>query len=62
MTDTAVKEAPKRFKILNTYVNALSLDETIAEVEGIIERGVPTQHVVVHASKVNLMEKDPELA
>ena len=62
MTDTAVKEAPKRFKILNTYVNALSLDETIAEVEGIIERGVPTQHVVVNASKVNLMEKDPELA
>lgn len=58
----AAKCAPKRYQILNTYVNALSLDETIAEVEGIIQRGVPTQHVVVNASKVNLMEADKELA
>ena len=59
---TAAKCAPKRYQILNTYVNALSLEETIAEVEGIIQRGVPTQHVVVNASKVNLMEADKELA
>ncbi len=58
----AAKCAPKRYQILNTYVNALSLDETIAEVEGIIQRGIPTQHVVVNASKVNLMEADKELA
>ena len=58
----AAKCAPKRYQILNTYVNALSLDETIAEVEGIIQRGIPTQHVVVNASKVNLMEADEELA
>ncbi len=61
MTNTANWEAPNRYPILNTYVNALSLDETVAEVEGIIARGVPTQHVVVNASKVNLMEADPEL-
>lgn len=53
---------PNRHRLLNTYVNALSLDETVAEVEGIIERGEPTQHVVVNASKVNLMEDDPALA
>lgn len=47
---------------MNTYVNALTLDETIKEVEKIIGRGVPTQHVVVNASKVNLMEADNELA
>ena len=47
---------------MNTYVNALTLDETIKEVEKIIGRGVPTQHVVVNASKVNLMEVDNELA
>ena len=47
---------------MNTYVNALTLDETIKEVEKIICRGVPTQHVVVNASKVNLMEADNELA
>lgn len=54
--------APRRYPILNTYVNALSLDETVAEVEKVIAAGVPTQHVVVNASKVNLMEADPELA
>lgn len=54
--------APRRYPILNTYVNALSLDETIAEVEKIIAAGVPTQHVVVNASKVNLMESDWKLA
>ena len=37
------------------------MDETVAEVERIVEAGVPTQHVVVNASKVNLMEDDPEL-
>ncbi len=56
------KWAPRRFSILNTYVNALSLDETVAEVEKIVTAGVPTQHVVINASKVNLMEADAELA
>ena len=54
--------AGNRYPILNTYVNAISLDETVDEVEKIIKRGVPTQHVVINASKVNLMEADPELA
>ena len=50
-----------RFRILNTYVNAVSMDQTVAEVEKIIERGEPTQHVVINASKVNLMNEDPKL-
>ncbi len=50
-----------RFKLLNTYVNAVSMDETISMVEKIIEKRVPTQHVVINASKVNLMENDTEL-
>ena len=53
--------AGNRYPILNTFVNAVSLDETVDEVEKIIEKGVPTQHVVINASKVNLMEVDPEL-
>lgn len=53
--------APNRQSILNTYVNDLTMDETVAEVERIVEAGVPTQHVVINASKVNLMEDDPEL-
>ena len=54
-------EAPMRYEILNTYVNALTMDESVAEVEKIVARGAPTQHVVINASKVNLMENDPAL-
>ena len=62
MNEKEVAMAPKRFPILNTYVNALTLEETVKEVEDIIQAGVPTQHVVVNASKVNLMEADSGLA
>lgn len=62
LSGSETKNSPLRFPILNTYVNALSLDETVAEVEKIVAAGVPTQHVVVNASKVNLMEADPKLA
>ena len=51
----------KRYPIFNTYVNAISMDETIAEVEKIIKAGKPTQHVVINALKVNLMNENAEL-
>lgn len=57
---TAVMQA-NRYKILNTYVDAISMDETIAEVEKIIKACKPTQHVVINAHKVNLMREDPGL-
>lgn len=50
-----------RYPILNTYVNAISMEETIAEVEKIIADRKPTQHVVINALKVNLMNEDAEL-
>ena len=50
-----------RYPILNTYVNAISMGETIAEIEKIIKSGVPTQHVVINALKINLMNEDTEL-
>lgn len=37
------------------------MQETIQEVEKIVEKGVPVQHVVINALKVNLMEIDPHL-
>ena len=52
---------PNRYPILNTYVNALSMEETIACVEQIIASKKPTQHVVINASKINLMNEDSEL-
>lgn len=57
-----MESSNKRYPILNTYVNAISLPETVAEVEKIITCGTPTQHVVINASKVNLMNDDPRLA
>ena len=51
----------KRYPILNTYVNAMSMDETVDAVEEMIERRVPVQHVVINALKVNLMRKDENL-
>lgn len=50
-----------RYPILNTYVNAISMDETVAEVENIIKAGKPTQHVVINALKVNLMNENVKL-
>lgn len=55
------KNQEKRYQILNTYVNAISMQETIDCVEEIIKKGIPTQHVVINASKVNLMEQDEKL-
>ncbi|MGN0314569.1 MAG: WecB/TagA/CpsF family glycosyltransferase [Fusicatenibacter sp.] len=51
----------KRYPILNTYVNAVSMDETVDIIEKMIERRVPVQHVVINALKVNLMRKDEKL-
>lgn len=61
MSENIAKKKSTRYKIMNTYVNVVSMDETIRRVEKIIEKGKPTQHVVINASKVNLMEDDPEL-
>jgi len=38
------------------------MDETVKIVEDIIKNRIPTQHVVINASKVNLMEEDSKLA
>ena len=35
------KNTDNRYEILNTYVNAISMDETIRRVEEIIKRGIP---------------------
>lgn len=51
----------KRIRIFNTYVDNLSMKETVAKVSNIIEEKTVTQHVVLNASKINLMEKDSQL-
>ena len=51
----------QRIALLNTYVNALTMEETVSIVEEIIKAHQPVQHVVINAAKVNLMEKDQQL-
>ena len=57
----ACRAESSRYALLNTYVNALTMDETVEEIKKIVEEGVPTQHAVINALKVNLMEDDPQL-
>ncbi|MDI9591201.1 MAG: WecB/TagA/CpsF family glycosyltransferase [Acidobacteriota bacterium] len=59
---TSERLEQSRYPILNAYVNALTMDQTVEEIEQIIAARIPTQHVVINASKVNLMEDDPALA
>ncbi|HFR3101133.1 TPA: WecB/TagA/CpsF family glycosyltransferase [Enterococcus faecalis] len=47
-----------RIKLMNTYVDCLTMKETLYEIETIIEKKKPTQHVVINANKVNMMYKD----
>ena len=51
----------KRVKFLNTFVDALTMDETLEEIQKYIESKQCVQHVVINASKVNLMQEDEEL-
>ncbi len=50
-----------RIKLLGTYVDPLTMEETISEVKRIIRNKKPVQHVVINASKVNLMQHDKKL-
>lgn len=50
-----------RSRIFNTFVDNLSMDETIAKIDILIQNRIPTQHVVINASKINLMKDDEEL-
>lgn len=51
-----------RIQLLNSYVDNLTMEETIEKVNIIIRKKVPTQHVVINASKINLMKKNSFLA
>ena len=57
-----VEVCKNRYPIMNTFVNAVSMDESIDYVERIIKEKIPTQHVVINALKINLMEADSKLA
>lgn len=51
----------KRMPFMFTYVDKLTFDETVALIEQRIANRQKTQHVVINAGKVVLMNKNPEL-
>lgn len=51
----------QRVKFLNTYVDALTMEETIKRIQTYIENKACVQHVVINAGKVNLMQENQEL-
>ena len=51
----------KRVKFLNTYVDALTMEETLEKIKGYIDNRDCIQHVVINAGKVNLMQENEEL-
>lgn len=51
----------KRVKFLNTYVDALTMEETLKKIQNYIDNKEYVQHVVINAGKVNLMQDNEEL-
>ncbi|MBC1417885.1 WecB/TagA/CpsF family glycosyltransferase [Listeria fleischmannii] len=47
--------------MLGSYLDCLTMDETVSEVKKIIVARKPTQHVVINAGKINLMKKNEAL-
>lgn len=58
---TEVVMTSRRVSIVGCAIDALTFEETIVEVERLIQARSPTQHCVVNASKAVLMNKDPHL-
>jgi N-acetylglucosaminyldiphosphoundecaprenol N-acetyl-beta-D-mannosaminyltransferase len=51
----------RRAHLFGTPVDALTMDETLARIDDLVRLGDPVQHCVINASKVVLMEDDPDL-
>jgi N-acetylglucosaminyldiphosphoundecaprenol N-acetyl-beta-D-mannosaminyltransferase len=51
----------KKVNLFGTAIDCLTLEETIALVEEIVEERTPRQHVVVNALKIAMMNSDPKI-
>lgn len=50
-----------RIKLMNSALDCLTFTETMQRIEEIIEKRIPTQHVVINANKINLMYQNKKL-
>ena len=51
----------RRIKFLNTYVDSLTMGETLEKIQQYIDSKECVQHVVINAGKINLMQENEEL-
>ena len=58
---TGPAQKPCRVSVANCGIDALTFQETLTEVERLIQVRRPAQHCVVNASKAVLMDEDPRL-
>lgn len=58
---SAQTHLPPRAHVLGCAIDRLTLAETVARVEEIIVRGVPSQHIAVSATNIVALHEDPRL-
>ena len=51
----------RRIEMMGCYIDNLSMEETLDEIEGFVATGRPHQHVVVNVDKLVKARHDPEL-
>jgi N-acetylglucosaminyldiphosphoundecaprenol N-acetyl-beta-D-mannosaminyltransferase len=52
---------PERREMMGCAIDNLTMEETLATIEGFIASGLPHQHVVVNVDKLVKAQRDPEL-
>jgi N-acetylglucosaminyldiphosphoundecaprenol N-acetyl-beta-D-mannosaminyltransferase len=60
-TALASRAAGRRWPVFTTFVDCLTLEETVCEVERLVEAGGPHQHVVLNAAKIVMMDRREDL-
>jgi len=58
---TGVRTIGRKVPLMGFEIDALTLDETLSEIDLVIARGHPTQHCAMNAAKAVLLEKDQRL-
>lgn len=61
MTTLQINSKKERIEFFGAQIDPLSMQETLSSVQEIIQRGKPSQHVVVNVAKLVTMQKSEKL-
>jgi N-acetylglucosaminyldiphosphoundecaprenol N-acetyl-beta-D-mannosaminyltransferase len=56
-----IQQYPERLKFFGSYLDPLTMSQTLNRVEDIISEGRPCQHVVINVAKLVMMQSNDEL-